>query len=72
MIHFRSQTFVKRTWNIEGLCFKTLMKPDLVEHRGDHLAYGPDPYYHKPVMGRLPGWENGFIATRFGAFGIQE
>jgi glycine oxidase len=44
---------------------------DLVEHRGDLLAYGPDPYYHKPVMGRLPGWENGYIATRFGAFGIQ-
>ena len=43
---------------------------DLVEHRGDLLAYGPAPYYHKPVMGRLPGWENGYIATRYGAFGI--
>jgi glycine/D-amino acid oxidase-like deaminating enzyme len=21
-------------------------------------------------MGRLPGWENGYIATRYGAFGI--
>jgi len=44
---------------------------ELVEHRGDLLAYGPAPYYHKPVMGRLPGWENGYIATRFGAFGIM-
>jgi glycine oxidase len=50
---------------------RLLEDADLVEHRGDLLAYGPDPYYHKPIMGRLPGWENGFIATRFGAFGIQ-
>jgi glycine/D-amino acid oxidase-like deaminating enzyme len=47
-----------------------LENADLIEHRGDLLAYGPDPYYHKPVMGRLPGWENGYIATRYGAFGI--
>jgi glycine/D-amino acid oxidase-like deaminating enzyme len=44
---------------------------ELVEHRGDLLAYGPEPYYHKPVMGRLPGVDNGYIATRFGALGIQ-
>ena len=44
---------------------------ELVEHRGDLLAYGPEPYYHKPVMGRLPGLDNGYIATRFGALGIQ-
>ncbi len=48
-----------------------LENADLVEHRGDLLAYGPDPYYHKPVMGRLSRWENGYIATRFGALGIQ-
>ncbi len=44
---------------------------ELVEDRGDLLAYGPAPYYHKPVMGRLPGWKNGYIATRYGAFGIM-
>jgi glycine oxidase len=47
-----------------------LENADLIEHRGDLLAFGPDPYYHKPVMGRLPGWKNGYIATRYGSFGI--
>jgi glycine oxidase len=43
----------------------------LVEHRGDILAYGPHPFYFKPVMGFLPEWENGYIATRFGGLGIH-
>lgn len=43
----------------------------LAEHRGDLLAYGPKPYCHKPVLGRIPELENGYIATRFGALGIQ-
>jgi glycine/D-amino acid oxidase-like deaminating enzyme len=44
---------------------------ELVEHRGDLLAYGPDPIYQKPVLGRLQGWENGYIASRFGGMGIM-
>jgi len=42
----------------------------LVEHRGDLLAYTPGPNPHKPVVGRLPGWENGYVATNFGGMGI--
>ncbi len=45
---------------------------DLIEQRGDLLAYGPDPIYHKPVMGRVPGYENGYVATRFGGLGIHQ
>ena len=43
----------------------------LLEHRGDLMAYPPTPPYHKPVMGRLPGWQNGYVATRFGGLGIN-
>lgn len=63
-----------KTRNIESamaLLPELLEEAELIEHRGDLLAYGPKPYYHKPVMGRLPEWENGYIATRFGALGIQ-
>ena len=42
----------------------------LVEHRGDLLAYTPGPNPHKPVMGSLPGCENGYVATNFGGMGI--
>ena len=43
---------------------------DLIEHRGDILSYGPDPIYQKPVIGPLPGWQNGYVATRFGGMGM--
>jgi glycine oxidase len=42
----------------------------IVEHRGDLLAMAPTPPYQKPVMGRLPEWQNGYIASRFGGDGI--
>lgn len=42
----------------------------LIEHRGDLLAFTPGPNPHKPVMGRLPDWENGYVATNFGGMGI--
>jgi len=35
----------------------------LIEHRGDLLAHGPSPFYNKPALGRLPDWENGYLAT---------
>ncbi len=44
---------------------------EFVEHRGDLLAYGPSPFYQKPVLGRLQGWGNGYIASRFGGMGIN-
>ena len=42
----------------------------IVEHRGDLLAMAPTPPYQKPVMGRFPKWQNGYIASRFGGDGI--
>lgn len=42
----------------------------IVEHRGDLLAMAPTPPYQKPVMGRLPGWRNGYVAARFGGDGV--
>lgn len=63
-----------RTKNIEAALelLPALQDADLVEHRGDLLAYGPAPVYHKPVMGRVPGCENGYVATRFGGLGIHQ
>jgi glycine/D-amino acid oxidase-like deaminating enzyme len=42
----------------------------LLEHRGDLLAMAPTPPYHKPVIGRLPDWQNGYVASRFGGLGV--
>jgi glycine oxidase len=42
----------------------------IVEHRGDLLALAPTPPYQKPVMGRLPGFRNGYVASRFGGDGV--
>jgi glycine/D-amino acid oxidase-like deaminating enzyme len=63
-----------KTVNIEramSLLPELLKDAELVEHRGDLLAYGPAPYFHKPVLGRFPNWENGYIASRFGGMGIN-
>lgn len=63
-----------KTVNIEramSLLPELLKDAELVEHRGDLLAYGPAPYFHKPVLGRFPNWENGYIASRFGGYGIN-
>jgi len=38
----------------------------IVEHRGDLLAMAPTPPHQKPVMGRFPQWQNGYVAARFG------
>jgi len=42
----------------------------IVEHRGDLLAMAPTPPYQKPVMGRIPKWQNAYVASRFGGDGI--
>jgi len=42
----------------------------IVEHRGDLLSLAPQPPYHKPVMGRIPEWQNGYVASRFGGLGV--
>jgi glycine/D-amino acid oxidase-like deaminating enzyme len=42
----------------------------ILEYRGDLLAMAPTPPYHKPVIGRLPEWQNGYVASRFGGLGV--
>ena len=42
----------------------------IVEHRGDLLAMAPTPPHQQPVMGRFPGWQNGYVASRFGGDGV--
>jgi len=42
----------------------------IVEHRGDLLAMAPTPPYQKPVIGRFPEWQNGYVASRFGGDGV--
>jgi len=63
-----------KTRNIEAAMalLPALEDADLVEQRGDLLAYGPDPVYHKPVMGRIPGYGNAYLATRYGGLGIHQ
>ena len=59
--------------NIEtaiNLLPELLEDAELIEHRGDILSYGPDPIYQKPVIGPLPGLQNGYVATRFGGMGM--
>ena len=43
---------------------------EILEYQGDLLAMAPTPPYQKPVMGRLPNWQNGYIASRFGGDGL--
>jgi glycine/D-amino acid oxidase-like deaminating enzyme len=42
----------------------------VLEHRGDLLSFAPTEPHHRPVLGRLPGWRNAFVASRFGALGV--
>lgn len=49
----------------------TLSEAKLVEQRGDFEAWSPPPKRIQPVLGRLPEWENVYIATRFGTLGMM-
>jgi len=49
----------------------TLNETELVEHRGDFECWSPPPNHMQPVMGRLPEWDNAYIATRFGTAGMM-
>jgi glycine/D-amino acid oxidase-like deaminating enzyme len=57
---------------LEGVArvLPTLEDATILEHRGDLLALAPTPPYHKPVLGRLPEWQNGYVASRFGGLGV--
>lgn len=48
-----------------------LERARLVQHRGDLLAYAPPAPCERPVLGRIPGWENAHLATRFGGSGMM-
>lgn len=42
----------------------------LVEHRGDFEGWAPAPKRIQPVLGRLPGADNVYVAARFGTLGM--
>jgi glycine oxidase len=48
-----------------------LEEAKLLEHRGDLLAMRASAPFQKPTLGRLPQWENGYLATHFGGLGIN-
>jgi len=43
----------------------------LLEHRGDLISMPADAPSEKPILGRLPQWRNGYVATHFGTLGIS-
>ena len=47
-----------------------LEEAKLVEHRGDLIAMRASAPFQKPTLGRLPQWENGYLATHFAGLGI--
>ncbi len=49
----------------------SLEQARFVEHRGDLLAFAPPAPCERPVLGRIPGWENAHVATRFGGSGMM-
>lgn len=49
--------------------FPGLNEAKLVEHRGDFEGWAPPPNGSQPVLGRLPEWDNAYVAARFGTQG---
>jgi glycine oxidase len=49
----------------------TLGEAKLVEQRGDFEGWSPPPKRIQPVLGRLSGWDNTYIAARFGTLGMM-
>ena len=49
----------------------TLGEARLVEQRGDFEGWSPPPKRIQPVLGRLPEWDNVYIAARFGTLGMM-
>jgi glycine oxidase len=48
-----------------------LEEAKLLEHRGDLIAMRGSAPFQKPTLGRLPRWENGYLATHFAGLGIS-
>jgi glycine oxidase len=49
----------------------SLSEAKLVEQRGDFEGWSPPPRRIQPVLGRLPEWENVYVAARFGTLGMM-
>lgn len=49
----------------------SLGEAKLVEHRGDFEGWSPAPRRIQPVLGRLPEYENAYVAARFGTLGMM-
>ncbi len=48
----------------------TLSEAELTEQRGDLLAWPPPPIRNQPVIGRIPEWDNAYIAARLASNGM--
>jgi glycine oxidase len=44
----------------------------ILEKRGDLEGWGPAPAHAKPVLGRLPEWDNAYMLGQFGTLGISQ
>ncbi len=49
----------------------SLSEARLVEQRGDLEGWSPPPSRIQPVLGRLPEWDNVYVAARFGTLGMM-
>ncbi len=49
----------------------TINEAELIEQRGDFLAWPPSPVRNQPVIGRIPEWDNAYIATRMASNGMM-
>jgi len=63
----------EKTAMIDGVVelLPTLQEASVVEHRGDFEGWSPAPNHMQPVLGRLPEWDNAYIAARFGTLGMM-
>jgi glycine/D-amino acid oxidase-like deaminating enzyme len=43
----------------------------ITEHRGDLEGWAPPPNRTQPVLGRLPEWDNAYVAARMGTLGMM-
>jgi len=48
-----------------------LEEASIIEHRGDLEGFGPAPVYLEPMIGKLPEWDNVYVAFRFGTMGVM-
>ena len=49
----------------------TVSNAKLSEHRGDFEGWSPPPKNLQPVLGRLPEWDNAYVACRLGTGGMM-